>query len=139
MMSSHCPLCAIDSTVFVFSPGLFSVSERTELGVRLRRAITRAETNFLDLSDYNCDSRSFCVPCTCRTLAHSSPALPPRRCLFITPDARERRYEGDTTGNAWRYLAPSRRVDSLFHSRTTIVPLPVRQTIAINSRKSRDE
>jgi len=39
-----------------------------------------------------------------------------------------------TPGDTW-----SRRVDSLFHSCTAIVPLPVRQTIAINSRKSHDE
>lgn len=51
---------------------------------------------------------------------------------------RERRYEGsDTASDAWRYLAPSRRLFVPFVY--AIVPFPVCQTIAINSRKSRDE
>lgn len=100
---------------FCFLAGSFlSLGGRTELGARLRRgAITRAETRFLDLSDYNCDSRSFWFR------AHVEPYLAclhrrhhrrRGRCLFITPDGRERRYEGDTTGDAWRYLAPPRRL-----------------------------
>lgn len=142
-IARHCHRTAF---VFVFSPSRPFLFSRREPGARLRRAITGAETRFSDLSDYNRDSRAV-VLCPARSPSNLTLPRPctPHPRLFIT-SLRSRRPRTTLraaiqAGDAWAIpVPPALPLRRLFVPFVyAIVPLPARQTIAINSRKSRDE
>lgn len=104
-------VAAIPLARFCILAGPFS-RESSSRRARLRRACDYRRPKrvysffsfFSDLSDYNRASRSFCVPRARRTLPRRPSSRARSVSLSLHP-RRERRYEGDIPGDAWRYLA----------------------------------